>query len=806
MCATSSVQAGVLYSAFSSQPQASGDTLVVQTTNPGIGGTYVGSPYTVSAGGDSYNLVYDGYDGVGVINDPSGALTLPVQSGVLALGFTSTGSGTFNLSGTGSVVALGIYVGYQGVGVFNQTGGTQTLSQGGVAFGFGGSSASGAYNLQGGTLNTYSVSFGSGSGTLNLNGGTLQANSNNPDFIDQGKPSDTINVQSGGATGSARGGAVIDTQTFNVTIAQPLVHDTTANAVATDGGLIKVGGGTLTFTGANTYTGPTTISAGNLSLGSGGSLGATDITVGSGATFQVTNSGSLPATNTGGTTSSSNLTLNGTSASPATALLGGTGTLYRGTVTVGNSNGGVGVLTQSNGTLNVNPAGSVVLASVSGSTGTYNLNAGILNTGQVVGGSGTSTLHFGGGTLQANKGSTLFFYGLSIADVQAAGATIDTQGYNVTATQSLYHNTAIGAPTRDGGLTKLGSGTLKLSGANTYTGPTTVNAGTLQAGEASVSGANGAFGVNSAVTMANVAGATLDLNNFGTQIGSLTGGGTTGGNVTLGSATLTVGADATSPPAYAGVISGTGQLLKFGTGTLTLAGTNTYQGNTTVTGGVLAISNDAGSALGQLANTSGILLYNGGTMLLSGSATITDRLNNAAPVTINGGAKLMTGGLNEGTRPTAVGVGGAVGVGALTLAGASSSSRATIDFGTAGTGSALVFSSLSASSAGTYVSILNYTGVTRADSGAATNDRLLFANDPGFTLANLANWQFYNDANVAFATGGIEIVYNGYFEIVPVPEPATWLGGALLLGATGMTWRRRSRAQFAAQRHQIRIN
>ena len=57
----------------------------------------------------------------------------------------------------------------------------------------------------------------------------------------------------------------------------------------------------------------------------------------------------------------------------------------------------------------------------------------------------------------------------------------------------------------------------------------------------SVANTSGAFGKNSAVTLANATSALLNIAGFSTQIGSLTGGGATGGNVTLGSATLTIG-------------------------------------------------------------------------------------------------------------------------------------------------------------------------------------------------------------------------------------------------------------------------
>src|SRR5207253_534010 len=76
------------------------------------------------------------------------------------------------------------------------------------------------------------------------------------------------------------------------------------------------------------------------------------------------------------------------------------------------------------------------------------------------------------------------------------------------------------------GLTKVGAGTVTLSGANTYTGITTVNAGTLK-----LQG-GAAIADTGAVSLANVAGVTLDLAGTNETIGSLAGGGTTGGVVT----------------------------------------------------------------------------------------------------------------------------------------------------------------------------------------------------------------------------------------------------------------------------------
>ncbi|MDQ6741134.1 MAG: cadherin-like domain-containing protein, partial [Actinomycetota bacterium] len=78
--------------------------------------------------------------------------------------------------------------------------------------------------------------------------------------------------------------------------------------------------------------------------------------------------------------------------------------------------------------------------------------------------------------------------------------------------------------------------------------------------------------------------------------------------------------------------------------------------------------------------------------------------------------------------------------------------------------------------------VLNWTGTTALDTGSSTNDRLLFQTNPGFTAADLANFQFSNDSGVNYVSGAVLINYNGYYELVPPnsaptasasPNPAT---------------------------------
>ena len=112
---------------------------------------------------------------------------------------------------------------------------------------------------------------------------------------------------------------------------------------------------------------------------------------------------------------------------------------------------------------------------------TYNLSGGVLTVTGVsrtaAAGTGSSTLNFNGGTLRAANSSAGFITNLTAANVLAGGAIIDTQAFNVTVNQNLSSGTAAG--TVDGGLTKLGTGTLTLGGQLAYTGVTNASAGTL---------------------------------------------------------------------------------------------------------------------------------------------------------------------------------------------------------------------------------------------------------------------------------------------------------------------------------------
>jgi autotransporter-associated beta strand protein len=151
-------------------------------------------------------------------------------------------------------------------------------------------------------------------------------------------------------------------------------------------------------------------------------------------------------------------------------------------LSIGNQSGFV------TGTLNVNSGTATITTNLVDCTAsTVNLNGGTLSTRTIIGlggagGSGNAlfnrTLNLNGGTLTALTNSGNLIAGLSRAQIRNGGAIINTAGFNVGSSQALIHSTVGGDNATDGGLTKLGVGTLTLTNTgNTYTGPTRVNQG-----------------------------------------------------------------------------------------------------------------------------------------------------------------------------------------------------------------------------------------------------------------------------------------------------------------------------------------
>lgn len=212
--------------------------------------------------------------------------------------------------------------------------------------------------------------------------------------------------------------------------------------------------------------------------------------------------------------------------------------------------------------------------------------------------------------------------------------------------------------TGSGALVKQGSGTLTLNAASSYSGATTVDAGTLRGGAAN------SFSGASATTVD--AGATLDLGGFDQAIGSLAGAGA----VTLGTATLSSGANNASTT-FSGTISGAGTFVKEGTGTLTLSGVNSYSGPTRIQGGTLRMG-----APVSLSNQTAVQISAGAVFDLAGSFQTIGSLAGTGDVLLGAAATLVTGNDNSSTTFSgAISGSGSlakVGSGTMTLTGSNS--------------------------------------------------------------------------------------------------------------------------------------
>jgi autotransporter-associated beta strand protein len=323
------------------------------------------------------------------------------------------------------------------------------------------------------------------------------------------------------------------------------------------------------------------------------------------------------------------------------------------------------------------------------------------------------------------------------------GSAILTVGGDNTST--IYGGVVSGG----GGLTKTGAGITTLVGANTYSGPTTINAGTIRAGIVN------ALPSHSAVILTDGAGVALELNNFNQTIGSLAGGGTTGGNAALGSATLTVGGDNTSTT-YAGVVSGSGGLTKTGTGITTLAGANTYSGLTTVNAGTLAI--EVG---GSIAQSSAVNLSASGASLdlaSAGNQIIKDLTGVNGTTLVLGitASNVLTVGTSNSTTFAGIasGNGGLAkqGSGTLTVSGNNTyTGETTVNAGTFNlTGSLIATARVTVNAGGTFDLSNNAVAQTIGDLGGTGGEVKLSRH--GLTLGTLNDITY---AGILSGNGGI---------------------------------------------------
>lgn len=444
--------------------------------------------------------------------------------------------------------------------------------------------------------------------------------------------------------------------------------------------LTKAGGAILTLSGTNTITGGINVTAGQVTTKNGAGLGpvANVLTLGNGTTYRYERTGANGTTFVGNpitVSSSSSVTITGDNAANG----------YSGLVTGDAAStvniGAVGALTQCSfsaagqqfasfpGTVAITAAGSIRFSASSA-----------LNNG------GSSTIFAVNGNLTTRNGGAIALGALTGAGTINAGGsggnvtfTIGGKGINADFAGVISNNSA----TILSLVTKTGAGTQTLSGANTYTGNTAVNVGTLEIGNGGATGSIGATNV-----------AVAALANFVLNPGS------------------------SQAQTVSGIISGAGNVVKRGGGRTTLTGVNTFSVTPVIEAGMLAINADSG--LGNAAN--GVSFATGSGTLASDAAGLTTARAMSLASGITGGLSAIdatdsieASGVISGNGALAIGGLGVVRLtGANTYVGTTTVTSGILDVGAAGSTSTGAVSVTGGNLAGTGT----VTGAVSVSSGA----------------------------------------------------------------------------------------
>jgi autotransporter-associated beta strand protein len=454
----------------------------------------------------------------------------------------------------------------------------------------------------------------------------------------------TINAQAGNINIT---GATLSSTNKTLTVAGSFNTNITSAMGFGSGGLTKTGTGSLTLSGANTYTGTTTVSAGTLKLGNTSALGdsSSNVVVSNGATLDL---GGLSIANT------NTLTISGTGAGTA----GATGALTSSSTTASYA----GNITLADAATIYATAGDIILSGViSGNKQLTILNSSatkdVILTGASANTMGSINLagydltftavnQLGLGTITSSSSNARLVYGTSAGSSNLAPITIENQlntGADSSKILALVPNGDTNSITASGLIT--GSGKLKVSGSgvggvlyvtntsNDFTGGIEIGTGTIQVADSRALG-SGAI-------------------NFGTSTASIlsfTDSTTVANSVTMSGSSYTANIDVSSgkTATLSGVISPTttgGKLTKTGNGSLVLSNTNTYSGATTVSAGTLTLSGSGSIA------SSAVTVANSATLKATNSSMPDSAITGA--ITLSSGALVdLTAGSLKSTTLT----------------------------------------------------------------------------------------------------------------------------------------------------------
>jgi fibronectin-binding autotransporter adhesin len=588
-----------------------------------LGIAKLGSGSLVLSGNNSFSGGVSVQDGTLVVGSPAalGTGTVAVWGGVLAVDTTTQQFGQAGvildggiISGTGRLVSRSAYDMRRGraetslmgaVGLTKTTPGTVVLA--------GSNSYTGSTVVQEGTLQlaTFAslapstaskITIHSGA-TLALNvGGTGEFSSQDLDYVKS-----LGNGTSGFLSGALLGFDTTNAATGTFAYASPIANPNATSAL----GIAKLGVGTLVLAGSNSFTGGVDVRGGTLSVGSPWALGSGTIRVGPGTLLlskqpYYRQAGLVLA---GGTISGasglsvlSNLDVR--SGLAAVSLTGASGVglikTTSGTVVLSGWNSYSGATVVEEGTLHLakvsalpaSPTGVPLITVKGGATLALS-----------IGGTDEFTLPQAFSLLKSSSGTLGFMAGSSIGFDTTSGTT-----------GLLYRGNITDVPTVTGvvnslGIKKLGSGSLELSGSNSFTGGTTVESGTLLAtspwalGSGTVSVANGVLVLGESNTPAVQAGVVLSG-------GTITG---TWPRPLQSLSTFQVSAGMASVP-----LTGTVGLTKTTSGTVILTGANSYSGPTVVQEGTLQLGKFSSLASSTIAK---ITVHSGATLALSVGGT-----------------------------------------------------------------------------------------------------------------------------------------------------------------------------------------